>query len=383
LKIIYFIPNLGAGGAEELLCDLSSEMSNNHDVTLYLTYRHPGSENKLNRINKNVKVKYLINYELNKLSKTFAVVGALIYFFAPLLSAYIFIHEKLRTFDIIHVNLTQPSFYMIFFKILSKLTNSKSIYVQTSHSNYDLLEGISKYINIFSWYFNDLFIYELFQNDLVNFERFMPGSKINYIPFGYCGENTPAKDYTAIPQLADKDLSSLKIFMTITRVRFSDKKIDVMLKAMHEYKKINKDFIFIIGGDGEDFEQAKQLVSNLKLQDNVLFLGYVSNVSELSVIADAYLVAIVGEDSGVSGMQAISNNIAVVGVQTVKGYEYSDGIFFGESPSELASQLSKLDNDEIKRDYLKTISRIAEVNCNNQKKFSKLHESLYQSHIIK
>ena len=80
MKIIYFIPNLGAGGAEELLCDLSSEMSNNHDVTLYLTYRHPGSENKLNRINKNVKVKYLINYELNKLSKTFAVVGALIYF---------------------------------------------------------------------------------------------------------------------------------------------------------------------------------------------------------------------------------------------------------------------------------------------------------------
>ena len=39
--------------------------------------------------------------------------------------------------------------------------------------------------------------------------------------------------------------------MTISRVRFSDKKIDVMLKAMHEYKKINKDFIFIIGGDGE------------------------------------------------------------------------------------------------------------------------------------
>ena len=58
-------------------------------------------------------------------------------------------------------------------------------------------------------------------------------------------------------------------------------------------------------------------------------------------------------------------------------------VYFFENHHELASQLSKLDNDEIKRDYLKTISRIAEVNCNNQKKFSKLHESLYQSHIIK
>ena len=39
----------------------------------------------------------------------------------------------------------------------------------------------------------------------------MPGSKINYIPFGYCGENTPAKDYTVILNF-NKDLSSENIY---------------------------------------------------------------------------------------------------------------------------------------------------------------------------
>ena len=134
-----------------------------------------------------------------------------------------------------------------------------------------------------------------------------------------------------IPQLGhQQDYPSENIYDYFSsRVRFSDKKIDVMLKAMHEYKKINKD-LFLLLVVMEKILSVCQLVSNLKLQDNVLFLGYASNVSELSVIADAYLVAIVGEDSVYLSMQAISNNIAVVGVQTVKGYEYR-GIFFRES----------------------------------------------------
>jgi glycosyltransferase involved in cell wall biosynthesis len=381
MKIIYFLPNLGNGGAEELLADLCYEMSNIHDVTLYLTYKHPGSEARLQKLGNRVKVKYLINYEMSKLSKTFRFFGSATYILSPILSLYIFLREKLWTFDIIHANLTQPSLYMVFFKIISKIINSKSIYVQTSHSNYGLLEGFSKYINILSWHFNDVFIYELMENDIVNFKKFIPESKIHFIPFGYADNNTPDRDYSLIPELNNRDISSIKIFMTITRVRFSDKKIDVMLRAMYEYKKINRDFVFVIGGDGEDMREAKALVLDLELEDNVIFLGFVNNVSKLSVLADAYLVAVVGEDSGVSGMQAISNNVALVGVQTLKDFEVTDGIFFGNTPKKLAAQLSKLDDSSINIEYLERINKIAERNYNNAKKFTERHEILYKSSV--
>jgi glycosyltransferase involved in cell wall biosynthesis len=379
MKIIYLLPHLGKGGAEELICDLSNSMSNTHDVTLYLLYKTTESKNKLDRLNAKISIKYLINYELNFLSKARLMLLIMSYLTAPIVCLYVFLREKFWTYEIIHVNLTQPSFYMIFFKIMSIIINSKSVYVQTCHTNYHLLKGVSKYINICSWYFNDVFIYELYESDAFNFERFMQRSKINYFPFGYCNNQTPIKNYSLISELTGKDVSLVKIFMTISRVRFSDKKIDIMLKAMYEYKKINKNFLFIIGGDGEDMIAAKKMSSDLNLDDNVIFLGFVDNVSELSVLADVYLVAVVGEHSGVSGMQAISNNIPLVGIQTVEGCRTGGSIVFGSTPKEVAIQLLELDNESRMKQYINTIRKISKVNCSNERNFSKLHESLYRS----
>ena len=69
MKIIYLLPHLGKGGAEELVYNLSNNMSNMHDVTLYLLYKTTESKNKLDRLNAKISVKYLINYELKFLSK--------------------------------------------------------------------------------------------------------------------------------------------------------------------------------------------------------------------------------------------------------------------------------------------------------------------------
>lgn len=368
---------MGKGGAEELLCNLTSEMSENHEVTLYLFYKTIQSQNKIERLNPKVNVRYFLSSNMQALSKGRRLLNLINYLIAPIASIYIFIREKLWTFDVIHINLTLPSFYMIFFKIISKIINSKTIYVQTSHCNYDLHLGISRYINILSWYFNDVFIYEIFEQDNINFKKYIPESKINYLPFGYSKTDIPSKDITLIPKFKNRDLSSTKIFMTISRVIFANKKIDVMLKSMHEYKKIDSNFIFVIGGDGADISRARQLTTSLGLDDNVIFLGFVNNVSELSVIADAYLVAIVGEDSGVSGMQAAANNVPVVGVQTVKNFKMSDGLVFGHTPKEIASLLYQLNNQEFRNNYLNRIYNIAEKNHQNAKNFTKFHESIY------
>ena len=95
MKVIYLIPNMGHGGAEELVCNLTREMSQMHDVTLYLTYKHSGSKARIDSLGDKVNVKYLINHEMNKLSKTYSLVGIMIYLLAPIMSLYIFLRVKL------------------------------------------------------------------------------------------------------------------------------------------------------------------------------------------------------------------------------------------------------------------------------------------------
>ena len=68
-------------------------------------------------------------------------------------------------------------------------------------------------------------------------------------------------------------------------------------------------------------------------------------------------------------------------MQTLKDFEVTDGIFFGNTPKKLAAQLSKLDDSSINIEYLERINKIAERNYNNAKKFTERHEILYKSSV--
>jgi len=269
------------------------------------------------------------------------------------------------------------------FKVLGKLFRTNEQYVQTFHTNSHLLKGFSKFINKFSWKFSDVFVYEIYKEDIEYFSKFIQASKIKYIPFGYCSQGPQAKNALLNDPKYEKLLERIKnrkVFMTISRIRFFEKRIDVMIEAMRLYKQRNDDFVFVIAGDGEDMDIAESMVMSYGLSDNVVFLGYVDNPELLAQYADVYIVAVVGKSTGVSGMQAISNQVPVIGVQTVSGFKSSSDNNIKESTTAqgLCELLIELDAVENYSEYKSVTKDIADLNCENQKRFTTSYLSLYK-----
>jgi glycosyltransferase involved in cell wall biosynthesis len=379
LKILYLVPHLGKGGAEELIVRLATDLSKKNNVNLVLFFNLVEASYNTSRLPKEVNVSYLFNKKINYLSKERHLYTALSYLLSPLFAMYLYFKNKFFLYDVVHVNLTLPSFYLAFFKPLKKILFRNEVYVQTFHTNLHLLKGISRFLNVFSWKFSDSFVYEIFKEEGEKFKEYINEEKIEYIPFGYCSKIDNKNLNSHLTHDIDIYIpSGHKVFMTISRVRFFEKKIDVMIRAMSYYKKINDKFIFIIAGNGEDLSKAKSLACDLGLSDHVKFLGYVDNPEQLAKIADVFLVAVVGKSTGVSGMQAIANQKVVIGVQTVQSYDDADeGLLTAAYPHEVAAILHSLDDNALCRDYKTTMVEIANENCENELQFSARYKSLY------
>lgn len=382
IKILYVLPHLGKGGAEELIVKLTSELSIKNDVTLLLFFRIIEAEYNLSRLPKNVKVCYVLDREISFLSMARRLFTLFLYVCSPLVAFFVYTNSKVYSYNIVHINLTLPSVYLIFFKTLSKLFGTKERYIQTFHTNIHLLKGISKYLNMISWKFSDCFVYEIYEKEIEKFKPVLKSNQMDYIPFGYCKKDQKTngqrkEQYPFLEGIAD----DYKIFMTISRVRFFEKKIDVMIKAMALYKECNDKFIFIIAGDGEDMFRAKQLTCELGLESHVKFVGYVDNPEFLSSFSDIFMVAVVGENTGISGMQAISNRKNVIGIQTIVDYKDDSAtkMLSAYAPDGVARILYQFDSNIFAEEYKLSMSKIAEKNCINDIQFSKRYLSLYSN----
>jgi glycosyltransferase involved in cell wall biosynthesis len=59
------------------------------------------------------------------------------------------------------------------------------------------------------------------------------------------------------------------------------KHIDILIRAVAEIKKIKKDIICLIIGDGPEKEKLEKLTEELKLQKNIIFLGFLDHHNEV------------------------------------------------------------------------------------------------------
>ena len=87
----------------------------------------------------------------------------------------------------------------------------------------------------------------------------------------------------------------------------------------------NKKFISRIFSKKEisHSKKIKDKVSKLGLSDNVKFLGYVDNPAEVIDGCDFYMCAMVGDDPGISGIQACQRKKPLIGIQTLSGFTSS------------------------------------------------------------
>lgn len=110
-----------------------------------------------------------------------------------------------------------------------------------------------------------------------------------------------------------------RIFLMTSRFEH-EKNIGIALAAMEEVVKINQKIGLVITGDGSLKEKFKKQVSNSKLSDNVIFEGWVEDLSSYYKTADVFLSTSNYEGygralvmTGAASTAIISTDVGIVG----------------------------------------------------------------------
>jgi len=107
-----------------------------------------------------------------------------------------------------------------------------------------------------------------------------------------------------------------KIILSVSHL-IKTKEIDLNLKAIAKLIQKYPDIIYLIIGEGEEKKKLKKLVSELNLQDRVIFIGEVSHykVMEYMASCDIFSLPSRNEGFGVVYLEAMAQSKPVIGCQ--------------------------------------------------------------------
>jgi N-acetyl-alpha-D-glucosaminyl L-malate synthase BshA len=90
------------------------------------------------------------------------------------------------------------------------------------------------------------------------------------------------------------------------------KNIDHIIKVFNLVSREIKSKLLLVG-DGPDIYRMRNIVSRLKLEDKVLFLGIQENIIPLLNMSDLYMLPSKSEGFGLSALEALSCEVPVIG----------------------------------------------------------------------
>lgn len=155
-----------------------------------------------------------------------------------------------------------------------------------------------------------------------------------------------------------------------------NKNHETVIRALSAMKR--KDIHYVIAGQGERMEQYKQLIENLRMQDNVHLLGYCNECDRWYKAADAFIFPSFREGLSVSLMEAMASGLPCI-VSRIRGntdlIDENGGIYI--EPASMNSIIYAL-NKILTRD----LKQMGAYNCRKIVKFginkvSMLMEKIY------
>jgi glycosyltransferase involved in cell wall biosynthesis len=136
-----------------------------------------------------------------------------------------------------------------------------------------------------------------------------------------------------------------------TMGRFVRKKgFDFFIRALSDLKDRNIEFEALIGGGGEEEKVLKGLSDNLKLKNNIKFLGWVENKDKFFESVDIFVLPSVHEPFGIILLEAFARGKAVItsnseGPREIARHEH-DALIIEKGDSRLiADAIEHLIND--------------------------------------
>ena len=142
-----------------------------------------------------------------------------------------------------------------------------------------------------------------------------------------------------------------------------NKNHETVIRALSAMKR--KDIHYVIAGQGERMEQYKQLIENLRMQDNVHLLGYCNECDRWYKAADAFIFPSFREGLSVSLMEAMASGLPCI-VSKIRGntdlIDENGGIYI--EPASMNSVIHAL-NKILTRD----LKQMGAYNCRKIVKF--------------
>jgi len=343
-KIIFCIPTLGHGGAENIILRLCNGLVGEFDIDLFLIQRCTEDAERIAQLDRRIRLICLYASILPTISFGFRLRRIFSYTFFPILSVWLFFKLKIRSYHVVHVNLTQFALFSIIWGWLFRYFNWTGGLVQTFHTNQHLLKKISRKIFRISWRFCDRLIVEIDESELVKVHSYINPERTIFIPF-------------AVPETLHQDTHNFTGAIqwgSLARLRLFEKRFDKILLALKILKEKGVAFNYHIGGDGPDRQVIESMVDSLGLNDNVVFHGFVSEPTFFYKQLDGLIVATVGNDCGIAGLQALASGIPLIGFDTLgKGNSDDPAAVFrvAGTATDLSGLLMEFNDCEYLRNY--------------------------------
>jgi L-malate glycosyltransferase len=292
LKIIHCIGSLGFGGIERLVYDLVSQQNQRKDAeTAIGVCKLKGEFNDPFEKLSTQLIDFKLNsgFDLNpvKISK---------------------IYKSFRKFDIVHLH----GFHISV--ALAALWAGKKI-VYTEHGNFGFGRHIKTSDKV-SFFLRKLFfkhprVYiccnSKFTKSYVE-TNFYKGQRLKLIYNGSTLDTAVDEDLKL--NLKQKYSDNLVVGTSSRLAGF--KRVDRLISVFSEYLKINPKSLLVIVGEGVERQNLELQVSDLKIEDHVIFEGYKQEVASYQSVFDVCVFPSINEPFGLVAVECLSKKKPVL-----------------------------------------------------------------------
>lgn len=360
-KISFLCLHLGYGGIETATINSANALVDDYDVEIISFYNL--KDNQALLLNKNIKIKYLCQFQPNKekFIQSLHDHSIVNIFREGIIATRILIQKRLKIINEIKnsdANAIVSTRYT-FSVLLSKFGSNDIIKIAQEHHHHN---NDKKYISIIKNKYNNIDYLCALTNSLKkDYELFLQKNKHTKIIL--------LPNILSIESISHSKLNKKNI---ICVGRLNDgKRINELIEIFSEIE--NKKSKFYIVGEGEEGNALKKLVKNLNLKDRVIFTGYLSHQEQTQYYLDSsiFVMASISEGLPMVLLEAMQYGLPCIAYETESGVNdiisnNTNGyVIKNRNKKDFISKIDKLFSD---KELLKKLSDNA---INTTKKFNK------------
>lgn len=308
-KITFLVLHLGYGGIETATINTANSLCDKYDIEIMSFYNL--DNNQANKLNSKIRVKYLYNGNPNKeeFLKSLHNHKIINTIKEGIKASKILLKKRIKVIKYIK---NCKSDYIVstrceFSTLLSKYGNNNTVKIAQEHRYHN---NDKKYINRVKNKYNNIdYLFALTKCLYNDYKEFLKNNKHTKV------ELVPNMLYE-IPKYNSK--LDKKNIITISRLDYG-KKNDDIIKSFSKIKESNWKLYII--GDGKEFNNLKNLIDDLNLNNKVILTGYKNKeeINKYMLDSSLFLMASITEGLPMVLLEAMSYGIPCISYEVPSG----------------------------------------------------------------